>query len=347
MLAVVGVAVGLGAAGCGGSAPSSPAVARIPGESITAATLSHWVEIFAPQHVVPQPPDYTACVARLAKDARNGATGSPISRCREQHQALVRQALDFLIGAAWLTGEAASRGQKVSRDDVARRLRAVKSSFPNGDQEFRESLIATSHTVADLERELEAELSAARLKHGVEAGVPVASEAQAHAYYTTHLGQYEISERRYIYIFENLPSASAARHLISELGQGRSLTDNSLHESFQRREIPEFEGEKRQILEAIFAAPLRRVAKPVELNGYFFVFEVVRIDPGYLQPFASVRDAIAALLTKQSRRAKLERFIAAWRRRWIAKTRCAPGYLIQKCSGYRGRRVAETLESFL
>jgi foldase protein PrsA len=337
LLVIVAGLIGCGAAG----GEQTRVVARVGDSSITTTALSHWMRVLAPQHIVPQPPLYSACVARLKQLARGAATGRLEDQCRNQRRALTAQALGLLISTDWLTGEAALRGVGVSKGEIERRLEQGRRSFPNGEAEFQESLAAVAHTRADLELEVEAELAREKIRQSLTGAEPRIGEAQLARYYARHIQSYRVSERRHIYIAENFPSRAAAMRLIREVAHGRSLADVSLSETFPRSEIAETFGEKRTILEAIFAAKPHVVAKPVELNHLFLVFEVTRVAPAHLQSFASVRGAIAQHLLREQQRRTLAGFVAAWRRRWTARTDCSAGYVVQKCRQYRGPVVPE------
>ncbi len=345
------LALAAGATACGGSAgrraPFPNVVVRIEGTQIDGSMLTHWMSLLAPQHVVPEPPHYATCIIRLRALEPYAAGTSLKNECITQRQTLTHQALDVLISSEWLIQEAAARGLGVSHQEVMRRLAQRKSSFPNGAAEFEESLKATDHTSADLEFELETELAAEKIRQWLIAGEARLSPLAIARYYHNHIKQYHVSETRHIYIAENLKSAATARKLVAELVGGRPFsTVTDFFESFQRREIANTQGEKRTILEAIFAAKPHTIATPVELNHLYFVFEVTSVVPSYVRSLAQVRQSIASKLIDKHQRATLSRFITGWRARWIARTTCSPGAVVQKCSHYGGQKATEDQYSF-
>jgi hypothetical protein len=332
-----------GLIGCGGAAGGAQTrvIVRVGDSSITTTALTHWMHVLAPQHVVPEPPRYSVCVARLKQLARGADPARLEDECRSERRALTAQALGFLISTDWLTGEAAGRGVGVSKGEIERRLEQRRRSFSNGEAEFRESLAAVAHTLADLELEMEAELAREKIRQSLASAEPGITDARLARYYARNIQRYRVSERRHIYIAENFSSRAAATRLMREVAHGRSLAAASLSETFPRSEIPETFGEKRTILEAIFAAKPHVVAKPVELNHLFFVFEVTHVAPAHLRSFASVRGTIAKRLLGEQQRRTLAGFVAAWRRRWTARTDCSAGYVVQKCRQYSGPTVPE------
>jgi hypothetical protein len=335
------LAAALGCAGCA-SAESTHTIARVGGVAITTATLAHRMAIVAPEHVVPDPPRYTACIARLRSITPHGLTAGLARECRDEYAALKREALDHLISSQWLIGEASGEGLGVSDQAVAHRLQQKKASFANGSAEDQESLTVTARTPADLEFETRTELAKERIRQALAQHEPKVTRAQTVAYYRRNISRYRTWEQRRFYIVENLESAASARRLTSEFACGeKHIAAMSLRESLDRRNLAGYTGEKRRIADAIFAAKPHVVAEPVELNHYYFLFEVTRVTPAYVKPLAQVRAAIARQLADEAQKRRLVRFVTAWRTRWIAKTDCSPGYVIQKCAQYNGHRVPE------
>jgi hypothetical protein len=314
---------------------------RVGQVAISKAAVDHWMVVFAPQHIVLEPPGFGACVGHLQRLQANLSHAQLLEECARQYRAVRQQALGFLISADWLSGEAGARGSGVSDAEVRQSIEKRRASFPNGEAEFQESLKAISHTQPDLELEIRSELAAQKLRRSLQAAEPQITQAQIAAYYKQHIGRYHLSERRRFYIVENLKSAAAARRLAGEMTRGRSIAQTSLNESYQRSEIAQFHGEKRTILEAIFAAKPHVIAKPVELNHLYFLVEVTHVTPARLRPLAEVRQSIARKLVDSRRRRSLARFVNAWRKKWVARTDCQPVYVVQKCRQYRGPAAPE------
>lgn len=330
----------LGLAACGGGARES-VVVRVGESAITAKAFAHWMSVMAPQHVVPQPPHYDACVAHRRVLAPHSGRAELEQQCQAQYAELKRQALDYLIAAEWLTGEATEQGLGVSSQEIKQRLEGEERSLPNGQAEFQEALRATARTASDSELEIRAELAASKLRQRLIDGEPKITQAQIATYYRRNIQRYHIPERRSFYIVENLKSEADARRLKGEIARGRSIAATSLHESFYRSSIASTNGEKRTILRAIFAAKPHVVAEPVRLNRYYFLVEVTQVTPATVRSLAQAQASIERQLSTGQRRRTLANFIEAWRKKWIARTDCHPGYVVQKCRQYDGVETAE------
>jgi len=342
---VTAVVVSAALVGCGGGGHDSRTVVRVGDGAITAADVAHWMAVLAPGHVVPDRPRYTVCIAREAKLGNQAAGGDPRLECQRRYQELEQQALGYLLSTTWLLGEAAELGAKVSSEDARRQVeRRIKSS-PNGQREYEESLKATDYTVGDSELEAQAEIARARIRRQLIRNEPAVSSAEIARYYRQNIRRYQIPERRYFYIVENLKSEAAAQNAIREIGRGKSIASMSLYESLPRKSFASVPGLKRIIYEAIFAAKLNVLAGPVTLNHLRFLFKVTRITPFRLPTLAEVGGAIKQKLTADRNRRTLAQFAKAWRRKWIARTSCIRGYVTDQCRQYDRRGAEEPLSA--
>lgn len=334
--------------GCGGvQAPSrrepSANAATVNGLPVTTAAVKHWMSVLAPQHAVPEPPDYRACIER--KRTVESATSTELREgCSEEYAELRETALDLIVATEWMVSEAAHRHVPVSAMQVQQRVAARRRAYAGvgGEAQFQEALKATAHTLADLELELRWELAAKRLRRAVLAREPAVSGAELLDYYRVHIARFRVPEQRTIDIVENLKSEREARQVIDRIHRGTDIAALGVpDESFYSTEIAETRGEKQKILKAIFAATPHTIAPVVELNHLYFVFEVTQATPAHLTPFARVRKEIAKRLERKRDQKALAQFFTGWRQAWIARTSCTPGYVAPVCKQYHGLNVFE------
>jgi PPIC-type PPIASE domain len=339
----VGVLSICGCGGCGsgsggsGSGGSGEAVVRVSARAITRAMVEHRMSLMAPEHVVPDPPRYKRCIAHaetLVPLEAGAARAQLRDECAQRYTELRQRALDVLISAAWIVGEAARYGLKPPAREVQARLR-------------RSGHIPAGAPVADLRLTGEAELAAAALRALVDRRTPPVTEQQLARYYARNSRRYERPERRSFEIVEHLPSERAARAVLSVAKRRGSLPSTAIHESFDRpADLGAVRPEKRQALRAIFAAKPHVLVGPVLLNGLYAVIEVTRVEPRVRTQLHAVRGAIERSIGAAQRKQALASFIAAWRARWRARTQCNPGYVVQKCRRYAGARSAENRYAF-
>src|SRR3712207_6132858 len=125
-------------AGCGG-VPGN-AVAEVDGTPIKKQDFDHWMTVAAKASggTVPEPPEYTKCVAEARKNLPKPGKGTPKTtdaqlktQCRQQYEQLRNQVLNLLISFEWIEGEAEEQGVKVTDAEVKKAFDDQRrQSFP-------------------------------------------------------------------------------------------------------------------------------------------------------------------------------------------------------------------------
>lgn len=152
--------------GCGAT---SGVVVQVGPRAISRAMLDHWLPIQAtllyklkpskpvPKGVVPDPPNYTNCIAFLAAstpkflEGPTKATNAQLkARCRKQYQTVLQTVLDFLIEDYWVIGEGAERGLKVTEREARQWLATVERVEYPAPGEFHLYLRYSGETIADM-----------------------------------------------------------------------------------------------------------------------------------------------------------------------------------------------------
>jgi foldase protein PrsA len=195
-------------AACGGGIPSD-AVVRIDGQPITKETFKHWLGVAAAasatttagqkavKPVVPEPPDYTACVAHLQaiepkpdKGQQAKTQAALKAECEQQYEALKQQTLGFLTSLEWVFDEAREKGVEISDKQVMAHFEELKrEQFPK-EAEFQKFLADTGQTVADLLVRVKLSMISTKLQEKVTKSYENVSEAQIAKYYAEHKSEY-------------------------------------------------------------------------------------------------------------------------------------------------------------
>jgi hypothetical protein len=313
--AVLALLLAAGVAGCS-SDSASPVVVRVGRLEIDRATVDHW--------------------------ARAITLGSPVDAAFGKSATPRQKALDFLIAADWAIGSAAEHGRAPSADEVAHAVDEKVAGAPNGRKEFEKEIASTGQTLADVKLEAEASLAVAALRDSLAKSVPPVTEAQIANYYARHRRSFRVPDRRSVDLIEAIPSRAKAIALGKRLGAGKRFAKRALRELVPRETPSEAaHAENAELVRTIFATPPGRVGEPARFNRKWVLIVVRKVVPARQKPLNEVREEITERLEREHRRQVLARFLEAYRREWTAKTRCATGFVVQKCSGYRGPRVPE------
>lgn len=303
-------------AGCGGS--PDPIAVRVGDISIGSGAVGHWAKTIS----------------------RGSAVGGSVAGL---HGVGRERALDFLIAANWLIGEAADRGFVLSKGAVEHRLQEKIDSVPGGKSEFDEEVFSTGQTIADVELEIRAEAAAAMLRETVSRRVHPVTQADVVSYYRRNRSRYRVPDVRSTDLIEALHGTRAeAIALGRRIGSGAHFAKMALHERVAR-ETPREESSRGNgnLVRTIFAAAPGAVAAPTRFNNAWVLVVVRKVIPHHIDPLATVRQGIVARVAGERRRLTLFRFVEAYRRKWQSKTDCSPGFVVQKCSQYRGQPAQE------
>lgn len=311
---VVAALLVVGLAACGADT-QGPVVVRVGVAAIGKTTVDHWTRVI-----------------------QRGGTFEELRG--EQHGMPRQRALALLISSDWLMGEAERQGLRASDHAVEQAL--VERRDANGGSEFEEGLRATGQSVADVKREIGAELAAKAISRGLARRAAEITQPEIVDFYRRNRHLFLVPEERDAELIENLPSPSAATALVNRIGTGPRFSKMALHEALQRNaggasSTPDIEG----VTGAIFTAPRGVVSRPMRLNHAWTVFVVRKIVPATLKPLAKVRSEVVQRLTARRRRQLAAEFNKQYKARWTARTSCRLGYVVQKCAQYAGPLVAE------
>jgi parvulin-like peptidyl-prolyl isomerase len=371
LVALVAVA---GLAGCGGgargnvAAPGSSAagdtvVAEIGGVRVTKASFEHLMLAEAisregPKAMVPDPPSYASCMARLSA----GLAGSPSKlaatqlrpHCSAEYQTLRESVLQYLIASNWVIGGAAEEGVAVSAAEVERAYGTLAhQEFPS-EAQLRRFTARTGRTAADVQFQLRVNLADAKIRSRLIKQAGDLSEASVAGYYRTHLQRFRVGERRDLYIIRAKTKTQAiqARRAIEAGGSfARVARRTRLQQPIGAKNgllyglTPNLFAEKR-LNDAIFAARPGVLSGPVAISLGYYVFAVETVHPEHQESLAQVAPGLRRQLLNERRETALVDFIKRWRATWKARTSCSPGYVMRKCRQYTPPRGAPAEDPF-
>jgi foldase protein PrsA len=363
--AVLLMAVGLSA--CGGGVPSD-AVVQVGSMPITKAAFAHWMGVAAASSSppsatekskppVPDPPEYTACIAHLEATTAKPAKGQPApskstlkSQCEQQYRTIQQEVLGFLISSNWVLGEAAHLGVHISDQEVHKQFASLKSAeFPK-PEDFEKFLAHSGQTVSDVLLRVKLNLLSTKIQQKIVANKSTVTHAEVAKYYNENPSRFGIPEKRDIRIILTKTEA-AANKAKEEIEKGQSFASVAKRVSIEPISrsagglIPGItKGEEQKPLdEAIFGAKkLSVVGGPIKTSFGYYVYEVVKITPGTQQTLAQSEAAIKQQLASSREQAALTKFVKEFKTRWQAETNCRAGYVVPDCKQYKAPKGGAT-----
>jgi foldase protein PrsA len=350
---------------CGGGVPGD-AVVQVGSNPITKTTFEHWLSVAAASSattaakttkpVVPDPPNYTECIAHLeataAKPAKGQAkptTAELKSECEQQYTSLKQEVLGFLISSEWVIGEASHLGVKVSDAEVKKEFEKIKNEqFPKA-AEFEKFLASSGQTVSDLLLRVKLNMLSSKIQQKIAKGKGTPSKAEIEKYYKENQSRFGTPEKRNVSIILTKTEAQA-KEAKKEIESGKSFASVAKSKSIDptsKATGGELKGvvkgqEEAALNTAIFSAPLNKLSGPVKTPFGYYIYEVKSSTPGNQQTLAQSEASIKQQLTATQQQAALSKFVKEFKKTWTAKTDCREGYVVMDCKQYKAPKTSST-----
>lgn len=348
---------------CGGS-DSIPgnAVATVDGTAITKAEYDRLAEITARASVpegqtavVPDPPDFTRCIAELRRQQRP-RRGQPRAsdvtlraQCRQQNQQLVDQTMAALIQEIWIEKEAEEQGVTVTDAEVRRAFEETKrQSFPN-ERDYRAFLRQSGMTQADVEDRVRVQTLATELTRKIQDSAAPVTESDIADYYRRNRAQFAVPERRDVELILTRTEAQAqeAKQAVESgtrwAAAAREFSADEASKATGGRLTGVAEGQQDRAFDrAAFGAERGEIVGPVRGQFGWYLLRVTGVTPPRQTSLAEAREQIRALLEQERQQAQMTRFVRDFQERWRAATRCRQGFIVQLCENAPRPRTGTT-----
>lgn len=309
-VAIVTASLAVGLSACGGS-DENAIVVHVGNSAITKATVDHWTDV----------------VRRGG--AFTGFRGKPSSSTTRQ------MALSVLISSTGLIGEAERHGLPVSGHVADQAI--AQQIQGSGGADLRKRLAATGQTIADFKLELEAELALEAIREELASRASQITTSDVVAFYRKNPREFGTPETRVVDIIEKLPSAPAATALVRRIGTGLRFARLAYHKQVVLTPgILNGPETKKRVDYAIFAARPGVASPPMRLGEGWAVFIVRKVLSARAEPLAKVHGEVVASLLTERKREVIRTAELEYKRHWISRTSCRPGYVAPGCAQYHG-----------
>ena len=336
-------------AACGG-VPGN-AVATVDGEPIEKTAFDHWLSVAAKSggqtaDQIPEPPEYTACIANKRKTLPKPATGQPKvtdeqleTQCKQEYEALRDQVLQLLISFEWIEGEAEQLGISVTDEEVDKQFETQKkASFPK-DADFDKFLKDSGQTLEDIKLRVRLDVLSNKIREEITKGKDQVSDAEIQEYYDENKERFSQPERRDLLVVLTKTQAKA-QQAKAALEDGDSFKSVAKEYSIDQASkaqggklLAVAKGQQEKALDdAVFAAGKGKLTGPVKTQFGYYVFEVTKVTEASQQSLEESKTTIKQLLASQKQQKALDDFVKDFREEWKDKTECRDDYVTQDCS---------------
>lgn len=348
-------------ASCGGLSDSD--VASIDGTTISKTTFNHWVTVAANASQdptakaagVPDPPNYTKCIAAKRAAAPAPVKGQPDpsvaqykTQCDQQYTQLKDQVMTFLIRSEWLELQANEAGIDISDAKVKAEFdKARKQAFPTTKQ-YADFLKSSGQTEADLLFRQRSQLLEKAITEQVQKAAKTATPDELSAYYQKNIAQFTQPATRDLNVIltktkdqaDRAKAALAAGDVsFASVAQQYSIDATSKKVGGKLPAVAQ--GSQEAAFDsAIFSAPLNKVVGPVKTSLGYYVFQVTGETPKKVQSEAQAQKTIQQIVIADKGQKALAAFGKSYQTRWKEVTECQVYYIVADCNNYKAPKTA-------
>ena len=345
-------AVGLGAAafiGCGDELPSD-AVAKVGDETISQEEFDKWLRTAVTGQaqgaaaVVPDPPEFTKCVAAKKKTPAPEGQGKQSDaalkkQCEQEYDTLKREVMLFLIQAEWVQQEAEEQGVEVSEASVRKSFEdQKKQAFPT-DKAYNEFIKTSGMTEEDILFRVRLNELQQKLTQKVTEDATKVTDADIEEYYEKNKQRFAQPERRDLRVVLTKTEAKAeqARNALNDGESWKQVVkEYSIDEASKAQAglLPAVaKGQQDKALDdAVFDAKKGELEGPVKTQFGWYVFEVEKVTQASQQSLQQSKDTIKNLLRSERQQKTLDEWVKDFREDYREQTECADDFRIEECS---------------
>jgi foldase protein PrsA len=335
-------------AACGGVPGNS--VATVDGESVTKTDFSHWLNVAAKSSgqanaAVPDPPDYTKCVAQKRKTTPAPAKGQPKvtdaqlkTQCKTEYGQLRDQVLQLLISFKWIQGEADTMGVKVTDADVKKSFdEQKKQSFPKA-ADYQKFLKTSGQSESDIKQRVKLDLLSNKIRDKVIKGKDNVSDAAIQDFYNKNKARFAQPEKRdlRVVLTKEKAQAQAAYDAIKGGDSWKTVAKKYSIDDTSKAAGGKLPAQAKGTLDkelddAVFSASKGELKGPIKTQYGYYVFTVSAITAASQQTLAEAKETIKQTLQSQNQQKALDTFVKDFTKRWKDKTECSEGYKTSDC----------------
>jgi parvulin-like peptidyl-prolyl isomerase len=300
--------------GCG----HASVVAIVGGQQIALSSYQHWVRI----------------------DERSLASDPNV----QQRSQLARvEAMEFLIRARWVSGEAHARDMNVSQASLDSELARTEATA-GGKARYVRSLEQAGMTTQDVLSRLWINELTQRLQAAESRAPEPVTDQQIATYYRQHSSEFHVPQRRgFAVIYTKNPHTAQTARRALESGLSFAAAARRYSIGFTRNRgdtpivLPRRELDAR-LGNPVFTAPIGRIEGPVHAQLGYYIFKVEEVLPPGPMPAATRRQLIVQVLDSQLRNQAAAGVLGRLAHRWTRRTHCNPGFVVSGCREYRSPR---------
>lgn len=317
------------------------AVASVDGNAIPITEFNKTLKVNAAQTggVVPDPPNYTECIAGKKKTSPKLSDSALKKQCEKDWTTAKDTIMTSLIQQEWFQLEAEERGLTVTDAEVKARFAQLKQqSFPK-DADYQKFLKQYNQTEADLLKLVKSSMIQEKVQQKV-TEIPTPSTGQVKDEYEKNKKKYSTPATRDINLVFNAKKseAEAAKSALEGGDSWAAVSKQYSEDSVSKGNGGKFPGvTKGQFPEdldkAVFSAKKGAVVGPIKTQYGYYLFEVTKVTAGSQQTLAKASPQIKSALQQEAQQKAQTSFQDEFTDKWRKKTKCAEDFKVDAVCG--------------
>ncbi len=285
----------------------------------------------------------------LAQQVAQGGLKKAPKEGSAKFEELKGTALGELLDFIWIQGQAEELGITATEKQIEDELEQIKSqNFPT-PAAYKEFLQTSKFTQEDVEKRVTLQILSSKIQQAITEGTAAPSNAEIADFYDAAKStQFTTKPTRDVRIIVNADKAKveAAKAELeddsSAAGWKKAAQKYSSDPTTKAKGglqpglSEELLATAGPLKDAIFDSATKEIVGPIKYQGNFTLIEVVKLNPEKVETLGEARAQISTQLQQQNQEAVFERFVADYQSKWESRTICASGYVIERCSNYKG-----------
>jgi foldase protein PrsA len=261
-----------------------------------------------------------------------------------QYTTIRDAALNDLLDAAWIQGEAKDQGVEVTDTEVQQQFQQTKSQNFKTEAEYQKFLQTSGFTEADVLLRVKLQLQSQKIQQKIDETVPKVTDQDVQDFYDQNKKQFEQPGTRDIRFILNKDKAQAEEAKKQLDADPSDANWKKVAAAFSTDAATKGNGGVQQGVtqgtlppvadKAVFAAPVGQISDPIGTTQGYYVVEVTKENPAGTQPLEQVKSQLQQQLQQKNQQEVFSAFITDYRSKWTDVTICAKGFIIDRCDNY-------------
>ena len=265
----------------------------------------------------------------------------------DKYEELKSAALGELLDQAWIQGQAEELDLVVTDKQVEDELATIKKQSFGTDKAYEKFLEESKFNQDDVDARVRLQLLSTQIQEKVSKEAPKPSSSEIEAYYDAEkASQFTTKESRDVRIILNkdkskVEAAKKALEADSSEESWKKVAPKYSSDSTSKSKGGLQEGITEEFLQgplkaAVFDSATGELVGPVKFQTNYVLVEVVKLNPGKVQSLDEAKAQIESTLGQETQQEFFSEFITDYQTKWEARTFCADGFVVERCSNFKG-----------